>query len=712
MSLTSVIDPTQHDELTGDEQIVEEARSRYKLCTQYESLIREDANKDLKFLSGEMWDQTIRDRRERDSRPTLTINRLNPFVNKVKNDMIENLPDIKVRPVDNSDSKTANVINGIIRHIVNNLDGKSAITWALTCAIRCGIGYYRIKSNFVTDGTDYSNEAFLQELSLERIEDPLLVHFPVPLCKMQDYSDAPYCVIRTLMSKRDFKELYPDKWDDFLTWESNHTEAVQQWVTEEGLWLAEYFRVEHDRKPIYLLSNGAVVDSKENLPEGITVKQEREIDKRRIMRYLLSGASILERSEILAKNIPIVPIFGDELIADGNKRYISLIRFAKDVQSMYNMWKSKETEQIALAPKAPFMAAMGQIDKYIDDWKAANTKNIAVLQYNPISYDDGSPVPPPSRLMPPSIDAATLTASNSCIEDIKAVTGIYDASLGNKGNETSGKGIIARQRQSDTANAHFYESLVRALRFTGKILIDMIPNYYDTPRILRIVGESMTDEVVKVNQQYYDEKDGNTKYYDVAKVANYAVVVQTGPSYETRRQETAQNIISLIQANPNLFNTLGDILVQNLDWEGSDRAARRIRAMIPPEVLAADDDESMDTNKVQAMVMQLRNLQQKTQMDGQQMQQMDQLIQEMQAQLKSKTEELMNKVHTTDIKAQAEVTKAQMGVQQAQINAQADMNKHAIDTAMKLNEFNGQQIGQPQIYGRPAGQPSAWKSLE
>ena len=422
------------------------------------------------------------------------------------------------------------------------------------------------------------------------------------------------------------------------------------------------------------------------IPEGLAIVNQRWTDDRKVKRYLLTAVSILEEHEIMAKSIPIVPIFGDELIASGLKRYISVIRYAKDLQMMYNYHKSKELELNSMAPKAPWLVAFGQVDKFLDDYKSSNVKNTTVLQYNPICYEDGTPVPPPSRVMPPQLDQASVMAAKECIDDIKAVTSIYDPALGAQSNEVSGRAIVARQKQSSIANSHFYESLLRAMRFIGRLCVEMIPHYYDSVRVVRIIGADETDEVVKLNEMYHNDKTGEQVLYDVTKVAKYAVDVQTGVAYETRRMETAQNIIALVQSNPALWNTLGDILIQNLDWDGADKAARRIRATIPPNILAADEDQVYDQNTVQKMKIQINDLMQKSQSDDQVKQQMDQVIQALTAKEESKTNELMNKVHVADVKAQAEVQKAGMQLQATKIKTDADAIKHTFDSALTLHQ--------------------------
>src|SRR5688500_6818393 len=81
---------------------------------------------------------------------------------------------------------------------------------------------------------------------------------------------------------------------------------------------------------------------------------------------------------------------------------------------------------------------------------------------------------------------------------MKSFIGIYDASLGARSNETSGRAIMARQREGDVSTFHFIDNLSRAIRHGGRILLDLIPTVYTTERMIRILGEDLTPKTVKV----------------------------------------------------------------------------------------------------------------------------------------------------------------------------------------------------------------------
>jgi len=73
----------------------------------------------------------------------------------------------------------------------------------------------------------------------------------------------------------------------------------------------------------------------------------------------MTGAEILKQKDWLGKYIPIIKVVGKASNVGGNKHYKGLVRLAKDSLRAYNYWFSALTEKMALAPKAPFIGAVG-----------------------------------------------------------------------------------------------------------------------------------------------------------------------------------------------------------------------------------------------------------------------------------------------------------------------------------------------------------------
>jgi hypothetical protein len=567
-----------HDEL------LKQARARFREAADAEREIREEARKDLRFVAGDQWPERVRREREIANRPALVINRLPTFVGQIVNQMRRNKPAIKVAPVDSgTDPDTARVMQGLIRHIEYDSDAQVAYQTAFEYAVICGFGAFRILTDYISD------DSFDQEIRIEAIADPFAVYFD-PLAKRPDRSDARYCFVVERISREEFRERWPESEasaSDFYGGEVAHADG---WITEDSVQVAEYWYVETRKRRLVALSTGQLVYADEadlGVMEqmGISVVGEREVLSRQVKCAKINGVEVLEQYDWPGRWIPIVPVLGKEIFVEGRRKIFSLVRFARDPQQLYNFYKTAQAEAVMLAPKAPFIGAEGQFEGHEEQWRTANLVNYAYLEYKPLAAN-GQPVGPPQRNnYEPPIQALSVGALQAA-DDIKATTGIFDPSLGAQSNETSGRAILARQEQANTSNFHFDDNFQRAQRHAGRILIDLIPKIYDTPRWVRIIGEDEAQRVVQVNALYHDER-GRERHYDLG-AGKYDVTVVSGPSYLTRRQEAFAMLTELARAYPQLLQIAGDIVFRNSDVPGADELAERLKRTLPPELAAEE----------------------------------------------------------------------------------------------------------------------------
>jgi hypothetical protein len=682
MENTTIVEETETG--TEDQKLLRRAVKNFDKCTAATSTQRDDGLDDLRFLNGQQWQQEQFRERAAKKRPALTINRLLAFKNQIVNDGLQNKPNIKYRPVDNlTDPKTADVLNGLARHILNNGDSKAAFDNAYDSAVSCGQGYIRVVTDFMAENS------FDQEITIKRIENPFTVYIPWHVCKEADFSDAPYLFIREKITKEEFKQRFPKV--KISNW-SKQGIGDNSWTDQNDIYIAEYFECEEKEGTVYLVDSGKGDGSTKSvyeLPEGVTAIKERPTIIKKWWRYLLTEQEILEpKKEWPCKYHPIIPMLGQEMNIDGEKIFISLTRFAKDPQKMLNYFFTSFTEQVGLQPKAPYIATAKQIEGHEKLWQNMNVDNQPYVLYNAVTLPGGAPLAPPRREAPPQVGSALTEGISLASEFLKETTGIFDASLGAKGNESSGKAIIARQRQGDTANFHFVNNYNRAIRHLGRVLIELIPKIYDAPRTIRIIGEDMTDEVVLINQMHQNPAEPETPVlYDLT-VGNYDVIADVGPSYDTKRTETADSLMQFMQAIPQAGMVLSDLFARSQDWTGSDEAADRLKAWLGVQFPGIIQDKPKNGSVIsetdlRAIIADMQKLQQKSQMDDMQKQQMTQMIQQQEQLLKDKTGEQQVKMDTAVIRANAEIQKAGM-----QLQHQA--HGKVIDTALKLHEM-GQQ---------------------
>ena len=575
------------------------ARGRFKQAIDATSLSRQSELDDLRFAAGSpdngfQWPDNIRLSRQNDmngARPCLTINKLPQHIRQVTNDQRQNRPAIKVIPVDDmSDVQVAEVFNGIIRHIEVNSDADIAYDTACENQVTIGEGYFRVIS-------DYCDPlSFDQDLKIERIRNSFSVYMD-PLIKDPCGGDAEWCFISESLPTAVFEREYPKAQAANFD-QQGIGDDVLQWITEDTVRIAEYFSFQYEDKKLYLWRDGQVTMEGDPIPMGIMMGEkpvkERTTTLKKLIWAKINGVEILEQQEWLGQYIPVIRVVGNEYDMEGRIIVSGIVRNAKDAQRMYNYWTSQEAELLALAPKAPFIVAGGQIEGYEDKWAELNTTNYPYLEYNPIS-EEGVLVPPPQRVLPPMPSAGILQAKMGAADDIKSTTGQYNASLGQQSNETSGKAIMARQTESDVGTFHYIDNLSRAIRQCGRILIDLIPKVYDTRRVARIIGEDgQTDKVVIDPKQQepfrkITQGDAIIKIYNPS-IGRYDVTVIVGPGFNSRRQEALEAMSMLVQSNPALWQVIGDLLVKNMDWPGAAEMSDRIKRTIPPEIIGNPDD--------------------------------------------------------------------------------------------------------------------------
>lgn len=571
-----------------DEDLLSQARARFKQAELFEKEDRDLAADDLSFAAGEQWDESIKRDRQRQGRPCLTTNRLPQFIRQVVGDARQNSPAIKVHPVDDdADIDVAAIYEGLIRNIEGQSSAHSAYMTAFEHAVRGGMGHWRVTTEYADD------DAFEQDIRIRRINNPFAVHWD-PNAKREDKSDAKWCFVSEWISKESFEEQWPDAtpqdWEG--DYKQNYSGHTTYWLADDRVRIAEYWVKEPIKKTLGLLENGAVIeitDIKEFTESGlIPVVSTRDTESHVVKCYKLSGHAVLEKAkEFPSKHIPVVSVFGPEEFIGDRVRHISLIRHAKDPQRMYNYWQTTIAEKIALAPKAPFIGTTKQFAGHEREWDSANVENRSRLTY---TAEQG--VPPPQRSEPAHLNPAELAQSAQAIDDLKATMGMYDASLGNQGNETSGKAIIARQREGDTSTFTWVDNLARAVEYTGRILVDMIPRVYDTKRIVRVLGEDDSVKMVEINQIV-----GGEMVNDLT-VGKYDVVISVGPSYATRRSEAADSLMQFVQAVPSAAQVAGDLIAKSMDWPMADEMAKRLKKLLPPGM---EDIEDLDPEEQQAV---------------------------------------------------------------------------------------------------------------
>jgi len=680
---------------TAKEKLHAQAIKRYDIALEAWDENRAAALEDKEFLNGDQWTQEAKDIRSRQNRPCLVVDKLNQYVNQVINDGRQNRPSAKARPVDNEgDIEIAEVFDGLIRHIQDRSNADQAYDCALENSASAGFGFFRVLTEYAHPGT------FEQEISIDRIRNIMNVLID-PFFKKADASDINYAFIIDEMPKDEFESEHPKA--EKTNWQDDGGSYAEGWLEDNTVRVCEYFYMEEELRTLSLLADGTSIERSlydKAVSEGIEVPEiveEREIPFPIVKWCRLSGAEVLEERDWLGSYIPVVFVSGHEVDIDGKVHYAGMVRAAKDPQRLYNYSRSAFAERVALTPKSPYIASAGQVEDFEEEWMNANTGSSSVLRYNPEDVN-GTPLPPPVRQSAVDIPAGFAQDIQISEHDIQGSLGMYNASLGEASGEKSGRAIMARQREGDVATFHYHDNLNRAIGYCGRILVDLIPKVYDSKRALRILGEDGDSEQIEVNpmqDQAIVETDDGKKIFNL-NVGKYDITMSTGPSYTSKRAEAAEAMMQLTQANPALFQIIGDLAVRSMDWPGADEIAKRLKAMLPPEIQALEQqEEGGESPEVQQIKMQAEQMM--SEMAGQ-MEQMQAALQE--AEAKANTEQ--QKVAVEQMKLQIEQFKAEterMNLEMEQaVEAQksqesmltAQVKKAESDAKLQIEQFNAE----------------------
>lgn len=627
--------------------ILEDAKKFRDVAQDYWQEIYDEGLSDKKFVSleGAQWDSQALAQRKQQGKPSLQINLVHAYVQQQLNTVKQNRPQAKVVPVDSgADPETAKVLEGLIKDVEESSDFENALDVAASNQIYAAMGFYRITTDYV------SETSFNQEPQFRAVENPQAVLID-PLSKSVDGSDMSKALVCEWVDKDQIKKEYgEDAVSDF------EMEGNTDWndSTENTVCVAEYFFKDQVKDTLCLLNDGTTEYKSELLKQWNEadieefVVNERETTRTEIKWAKLTGCKVLEEGVFPGKYIPIFPVYGEVTWIENKRHVFSLVHFAKDAQRLFNYWKS--TEAHILQKNQDEMTIVD--DRGIagfEEWK--NPSSAAYLRFK-ASDDNGNQIPYPTKLGAAAPPVGILNASENAKQLIPDILNMHAPQMGQEVNQQSGVAIGLLQRQSDTAQYHYQDNLNKTIRHSSRVLIGLFPILYDTEMVRRIVGSDGDSELVKLNAQPQSQDEQaraiNGILNDMS-VGRFDVRMDTGPSFNTQREQSFALMMQLVQSNPALFNIVADLIVINSPLLNSKEIAERVKMLVPPQALGK---EKIDPEQAKAQIAQL-----------------DQIVQKMTGDLEMLQKQLDDKNADRNIEMVKVQLQAEKDIQVAQINA-------------------------------------------
>ena len=652
-----------------EEKLITKAQKQFKSWTDWEGDFRERFADDIQFVNGDadnqwQWDGSILQNRK--DVPSMTVNMTLIHCLLIQNDIKKNPPAILVRPTGGgATAKSAEVYGGLIREISRASDATNIYLKASESLIQGGVGYWRVLTEYEDE------ESFDQVIRIRSIRNPMCVAID-PDAKEPSGADANWGMIFEDI-KDEYLEEEHEKYKDQLgaenaisqtaaydgTWENEDHTRVAEWYLREKFEDQLLGFVGEDGQPqTAFLSDIEDSEIRQRLLADVQT-QRRKLVRSKICWYKIFGNRIVDYRETPGrKYIPIVRVVGQETIINGQLDRKGMVRNLKDSQRNMNYWVSAGATQVALQTNVPWVGPAKAFEN-IKQWEDANISRYSYLAYNHRD-DEGEPIPAPTRVQPPVLAPAYISGIQIASQQFKDISGQHEATQGMPGQEVSGVAIDSRKIQGETSTYHFPSALAQGVAHTGRIIVDMTPQVYDTPRLIRISNVDLSQTEVQVDPSQTaphqevdkpDEENATAASWNPA-IGRYEVEAEAGPDYATQREWTADVMGKILAQNKELWPVIGDLFVESIDAPGHEEMAERLRRTMNPAVLGKGP--SPNEQKLQ-----------------QQVQHGAQLLQSLVDTLAKKQKELDDKNEEIAIKAEDAVTRRIKEVGNAQANFRA-----------------------------------------
>lgn len=669
-----------------NEYLCECAREHWTIADEAESDWRDHALDDLKFAHGEQWHPMLLQARK--DRQCLVIDRSGTPLRQIVNEGRQNRLGIVVSPAGNGATmETAKTIKGLIRNIEQQSTADIAYTTARTAAVSIGRGYVRVLPVYTDDFS------FQQELRIVPVRNVFSVRLD-PHHIMPDASDINWFFVVDRVSRSTYEQEHGKLPEEAAAW----TATGDSWLTADEVQVAEYWWREWHPMDLVLLDDGMVKPvSRLERSERARITERRTARVPQVWYAKINGYQVLHKSRWQGRYLPIAQFVGELWDIEGKVDYQGLTRRLKDPQRQYNYFESAKAELVALAPKAPFIAAFQQIEGFQNFWATANTVPHSYLPYQPVVVA-GQVLPPPQRQTAEPPIQAMVAGAQLAADEIKAISGYYDPALGQQTPDQSGVAIGKRQSATNTGSFHYVDNERWCIRHVGRILVDALPHYYSGERSERIVGDDGRAQQVTLNtkQPYLDPETGQEVLYDVT-VGKYDVTVDAGPSFATKRIEAVATLKELMAAAPQLMQIIGDDFLGSLDVDLAEHMSERVRKTMPPALLQGEPgaDRYLAAQEQMQQLQQLPQLQQQMQMAQKQLMEMQEAVKSLSETNAQLNQALGNKQREQELESRKLDIEAEDKRRQGNIKAyEAETERLKITMSTASQEVQGGPYGQ------------------
>ncbi len=455
----------------------------------------------------------------------------------------------------------AELLQGLYRRDWRSGNGEVAVDQAVTEAAVCGYGAFLLSTEF-EDEEDPENDK--QRTSYEALYSACTTTVWDSGSQAIDRSDARRVVVLARYSVDGFKQAYPDQELPSGVEPRTDYQPTFKWHKAREVFVAKRYDLKSRTYNAIIYGNPANGQIKsvpkkdaskiedELLADGFIILRERKIRERYIERSVFDGIRFIEEPRRIAgRALPVIPVYAKRAFVDGRETYRGMVRDKKDAQRLFDLLVSNMADAATSSNRDIPMLSPEQIEGYEGIW-GSDWSKLPYLPLEPLRDAEGEiTIPGAQGFMP-----ARQVDPNTAVL-MQAIIGFMDRSGGNYAEvndpNASGVALIEAQKRLDLSTAHYMNKIKLGIKRGGEVWRELVKDTYKEPRSVKVVSESGTKEFVQLFEQVMDEQTGQMIEVNDLTRGKFEVVVDTGPQYESKRQEAVDALadrIDKLQGTP------------------------------------------------------------------------------------------------------------------------------------------------------------------
>ena len=501
------------------------------------------AKKAVDYVEGRQWTDTQRSEREAEGRPTLTINKIRPLYKLISGHQRQNRSEIKYLP-GNTGSGSAEIAE-TLTHVSKHLDERNLTRW--NDADMFGDGMITGRA-YLDQRLDFRKN-LLGEIR-EAVLDPFSV-YPDPDAQTYDPEGWSFVYKSMWLSVDDIRTMYGKKNADMVqaidphnrigisalsnisegVWEDDITPerffAAEEWFDSENQqvrWgrgilsssimdhldttqkLVRVLESQHHKMVMQKFFVDPVTGSKREIPDFW--KRDRIV---RVVEWAQAQGHEVLVQELLDKRVRWTVTALDKVLYDEWSPYRSftirpyfswfrrgktmgMIEDLMDPQDEINKRRSAYIEIVGRMANSGWMYEANSMDPQEEE----NLINYGAQPGVHVKYKSGKQ--PPEQIQPPMPPLAFERLEAQASTDLKDISNINDAALGQEEKVQSGRAILAKQQQTVIAYEPEFDNFARFKHMQGTKRLELIQDFYTEQRIIAVRGADDENEEMTINQ--------------------------------------------------------------------------------------------------------------------------------------------------------------------------------------------------------------------